>query len=188
MKQFVVYWLYDEECLTPQLDGYVGVTGELFARLKRHRKSRFKLFEYKVLYSGTEDQCYAMERELRPRQGIGWNSAIGGPDGYKRGHFANRGKKRTPEQIERLRQAHLGYKMPEEQRAKISGAMKGRHPEAATQASTLAWKNGTRVPGMTGQKHRAETRAKMSAARRAFYENRRAIANGNPTSPYNKEL
>lgn len=171
MKEFVVYWLYDAYCEAPERDGYVGVTGDFDYRIKSHRRKRQSSFDVKVLFTGTEDECYALERELRPKQGIGWNAAIGGPDGYKRGHFANRGKRRTQEQIERLRQAYLGYKMPAEQRAKISAALKGRNPEAATQASTLAWKNGTRVSGMTGQKHGAETRAKMSAARSAFYAN-----------------
>jgi hypothetical protein len=169
MKQFVVYWLYDEHCLTPQLDGYVGVTGDFIARLKRHRKRWLRSFEYQILYTGNEDQCYALERELRPRQAIGWNAAIGGPDGYKRGHFANRGKKRTSEQIERLRQAHLGYRMPADQREKIRTAMKGRRPDAATKASALAWKNGTRVSGMLGKSHSGATMAKMSEAHLARY-------------------
>jgi hypothetical protein len=105
------------------------------------------LFEAEVLFTGTEDQCYALERELRPHAGIGWNLTAGGPAGYTRTHceatrekmrkpkteehkrktgLGNKGKVRTPEQIEVIRQSRLGKPLSVQARAKVGAATRER--------------------------------------------------------------
>jgi hypothetical protein len=79
----VVYWLHDENQTNPTTDGYVGITWRLEERLKAHRIA-FPLwrgvdhFEVTILFRGNEEQCLAIEEELRPKPFIGWNIARGG--------------------------------------------------------------------------------------------------------------
>lgn len=79
----VVYWLHNEACRNPAMDGYVGITWRLTERVKAHRTS-FRLyrgigdFKVKVLFKGTEEQCLAIEEDLRPKPNMGWNIARGG--------------------------------------------------------------------------------------------------------------
>ena len=59
-----------------------------------------------------------------------------------------KGVKATEDQIERMRQSHLGKKLPEEQRQKI-------------RQSTKLAREGIKTLGMTGRTHSPETKEKM---------------------------
>lgn len=86
-RQCVVYWLYDERCICPWRHGYIGVSIQFDARLQRHRnragtrKSAVGIpliFDHKIPFVGTLDECLALEEKLRPHVRIGWNRARGG--------------------------------------------------------------------------------------------------------------
>src|SRR4051812_23911671 len=74
----VVYWLFDETCSWPQTEGYVGITVNLANRTRGHRWARGYNFQIAPLFEGTRQECLAVEYEMRPRDGIGWNVARGG--------------------------------------------------------------------------------------------------------------
>lgn len=100
--------------------------------------------------------CYDLENKLRPDKSIGWNVAIGGtkPPGVKglpvsqetrdKLSKAQKGRKRTPEQIEATRQALIGYKHTDETKAKVSAALRGRKP-TEKMLMLLAERNRARV-------------------------------------------
>jgi NUMOD3 motif len=84
----VVYWLFDETCSCPEESGYVGCCTNLARRLVNHRIA-FASYKgaigtphpnlaVKILLTGTSADALALERELRPRMGIGWNRNRGG--------------------------------------------------------------------------------------------------------------
>lgn len=77
---YVVYWLFDETCVTPEHDGYVGVSQNLKRRTREHvRSGRFPAgFKVKALNQGTLAECKAIERSLRPGGARGWNCIVGG--------------------------------------------------------------------------------------------------------------
>lgn len=70
----------------------------------------------------------------------------------------NRGKKRTPEQVERLSAAHKGHVATEEHRKNLSEAGKGRVFTIETRAKIAA--------SNTGKTHSVETKEKLAAANR----------------------
>jgi|SRR5882724_11547545 len=149
MKQTCcVYWLFDAGCSTPERDGYIGITDDLPRRLKAHYQSkRFpSSFKVKVLFSGDRNECVALEFNLRPENGIGWNIAQGGLQ--TKGHL---GKKHSNEAKEKMRVKKLGKKHTLESRAKM-----GRPMSEENKAKLIA-KN-------TGSKRTDEQRAKMSVA------------------------
>lgn len=114
----LVYWLYDETCVRPGEDGYVGVAyvHRFRDRLNEHRRSkRFKERQFKVMILREDhvNSCYLYEFTLRPHAMIGWNIAAGGARGSKIGvpkseatklkiGVANQGRKR-PDLSERNR-------------------------------------------------------------------------------------
>lgn len=82
-----MYWIFDESCVDPFKDGYIGVTKQLKIRLKSHL--RFKRAPpsslVRIMFSGTREECFIFEKYLRPRKGIGWNNAVGGSHGWRVG-------------------------------------------------------------------------------------------------------
>lgn|SRR5215831_14636199 len=134
------YWLFNEDCICPRWHGYVGITADLPARLKSHRANkRFPGgFRFVVLLESDEAECFALEAQLRPDHGIGWNPARGGP---------NQGRT-------------LGYKHSAQSRANVSQGLRGHKTADETKqkiAATLKAK---------AFRHSLEARAKMSAARK----------------------
>ena len=74
------YWAFDDTCLDPKTDGYVGVTEAPGSR-------RFGLITagtipkdamVLILFEGERWMCLRLEREYRPTKGIGWNNDRGG--------------------------------------------------------------------------------------------------------------
>jgi predicted GIY-YIG superfamily endonuclease len=90
----VVYWIRTKK-VTDINDGYIGVTSKTpQKRLEEHnKKGRFCFYGKKedliieTLFEGSEEECFAKEKELRPSERIGWNIAPGGEGGYKGNHF-----------------------------------------------------------------------------------------------------
>jgi hypothetical protein len=192
----VAYWLFDETCSLPQIEGYVGVTRRLTERIREHRKHRPQNgFNVAVIFEGTEEDCYTLERELRPRAGIGWNLAPGGPDGFKReiaeetraklrrpkseehkraSGAGNRGKIRSEETLRALSESHKGKMLTLEHRAKIGAGLKANGIKPSREAIENSRKARALLPpSMLGKTHSQETRAKMSVGiRQAFAEGR----------------
>ena len=81
-----VYWLYDEKCVSPDTDGYVGVSSNVLDRLKVHKQKRGETFSFSILFEGSREECFHLEEKLRPLPGMGWNVAVGGARGYMHGH------------------------------------------------------------------------------------------------------
>lgn len=81
-----LYWIYDDTCASIN-DGYVGVSKNPFNRFKAHlKKHRIPILaKMKVIFAGSRIDCFDEERKLRPRPGMGWNSAIGGSQGFRDG-------------------------------------------------------------------------------------------------------
>jgi hypothetical protein len=144
----VVYWLFDTACVCPWKHGYIGVTVNLRNRLKWHRAKQERIFEYRILFEGTEQECYALEAAMRPEAFIGWNMALGGEGGSR--------QPRSPETRQRMREAALRRYADPAERAKMSAVQMGR---------TVAW--GAKIAaGRLGLKPSDATRAKMSATRK----------------------
>lgn len=146
-----VYWLRCVEHTDMFSQGYVGIT--------RHGREKRRFWEHKtvgqnahlrnalnkyevvqeILLIADKDYCKEIEQKLRPEANIGWNIVAGGglPPSFK-------GKKRSAEFVERLRQQvqsaetrakrsksmlgnqnGVGRKLTEEQKKAISIRMSG---------------------------------------------------------------
>jgi hypothetical protein len=91
----IVYWVRTKNIDSID-DGYIGVTGTNGKnktpedRLEEHNKTgRFCKFGTKddlileTIFSGTDEECFAKELELRPKEQMGWNISPGGLGGNK---------------------------------------------------------------------------------------------------------
>jgi hypothetical protein len=111
-------------------------------RLAAHRRGNGKgsvplpkEFKSTILFTGTVEQCFELERQLRPRPGIGWNRAGGGQKsclGFKHSEEAKRNMSRA------IKGKTKGIPKPAEHRAKISAATKARYANPAAHAQTSA--------------------------------------------------
>jgi len=110
MTDCVVYWARLPEHTDITSQGYIGVAVDFDERMRRHYKvtsrldSHFakaiRLYGWKniikeVVFSGSQNECYAFEHKLRPSFQIGWNEAIGGAGG-DRSVFIDYGKRGKP--------------------------------------------------------------------------------------------
>ena len=92
----ILYWIRLESHSDIAVDGYVGVTFNFDQRMNEHLKFTSKLDSHfgnaiskygwdnmikEVIFEGSSEDCYAKEKELRPKFQIGWNEAIGGLGG-----------------------------------------------------------------------------------------------------------
>jgi hypothetical protein len=167
----VVYWLFDETCPSPWEHGYVGVTVNIRGRLKWHRARRGNRFDWRILFEGSESECYAFENKMRPGARIGWNIAWGGECGGGR-------HPRSEETRQRMREAALRRYADPAERTKMSEATKGRSRSPEHCARISAAKKGTKMPWIaeanrarTGRKlppRTPENRAKISAAKKGM--------------------
>ena len=181
----IVYWLHDETCLNVQEHGYVGISSQWWRRLAVHqRNKRFPAnFEWTIIFTGTRAQCLALEHQLRPTSGIGWNRSQGGkpvvefteqvlakmrkPKRSREQIEADRErskKKNRPEWRAKIANSLMGKKRSEESRARQSASAKGKpkSPEWRARMSEMAKARG----GFGPKKHSAETRAKLSEFRK----------------------
>ena len=93
-----VYWIRKPDYTDINTEGYVGVSKNIKkrwqqlkanAKRKRHPNSLLESaineyqdeLVYEVVFTGTESECYELEKKLRPSPSIGWNLRSGGPIG-----------------------------------------------------------------------------------------------------------
>lgn len=158
-KRCWVYWLHLEHHTDISSEGYIGITtlgvSERYVRHKsaaysRKRKSRINhcirkygdAIKVRTLLEGSVEYCQLVEATLRPRELIGWNLAIGGaatragaknsPEHIRKAADANRGIKRTAEQVESNRQNGLRQ-------------MTFEHPWQHPYTNKSAWADASRV-------------------------------------------
>jgi hypothetical protein len=154
LDHYVVYWLYDDSCITPRADGYIGVTNNPTKNVWRYRQSKKfgdKIFKMKIIYWGTKDECLSVDNELRPHAGIGWNAGAGGfHDGT-----GVRGVPKSPEHRAKQRAAALRrYQDPAEHQ---------RTSEAVKQGLSKNHSKGVSNP-MFGRTMSEETKQKIRNA------------------------
>lgn len=151
--QFMVYWIYDRSCTSPERHGYVGVTGSPKREIPR-AMHRFRVTTFKILLRGSKKKCYDLENKLRPKFNIGWNQQVGG-------FGSGQGGKGLPKS-----KLH---------RQRIAKSTKRRWSDPKSRkVQSIAVKKGLRdidrtgkKNAMYGRKHSAKTKAKISASQRA---------------------
>lgn len=154
MAGYTVYWIHKQEHVDIKSEGYVGITKNLTKRISEHRGGNSiigkALRKYKddliieiVRGSISVDEALCMEKDLRPKELIGWNICTGGgmPPSRKNKSSAGtkitlKGDERTPNQkaasrklSDKLRDRpgpNSGKVMTDEQKQKIRNALKGR--------------------------------------------------------------
>lgn len=87
---YVVYWIHRTEDIDPTTSGYIGVSGNINARISMHKQGRGNIIVKRqfekytdvvvdIIFSSDDDQeCYNKEAVLRPNKNIGWNFSEGG--------------------------------------------------------------------------------------------------------------
>jgi hypothetical protein len=83
-----VYWIRNAECVDIKTQGYVGVSQSPGRRLREHLKNNPRIPKdvwLEIIFEGTRDECFQIEEEFRPKKNTGWNRAVGGAQGFKKG-------------------------------------------------------------------------------------------------------
>lgn len=93
---YLVYWIHLDSQVDKMTEGYVGVTGRsLVIRCNQHTRlaqecnnkgitlqnvirKHGKALKVDLLFVGTQEECFEMEKHYRPAANIGWNIRIGG--------------------------------------------------------------------------------------------------------------
>lgn len=173
-RVYFVYWIRNDECVDVTTEGYVGVTWNPPERFKAHKRTeRFPAdSRMEIIFTGSQPDCLREEVRLRPVAGIGWNLAMGGPNGYRHGHSeASRAKMSsarmgrdtvTAEGREKIRAALTGRVVSAETRAKQRAARLGKPQTAAQKAALLKANAGNSY--LVGHKHTQEAKDKISAS------------------------
>lgn len=123
-SEWLVYWINDDSCTLHREHGLIGVTmaSRLYFRLRQHEASRRipKPFRYEIIFRGSQKEALALEAELRPRPGIGWNVGVGGfPHGG-----GLRGVPKSPEHRAKQNAAALARYAKPGEKEKTSKAVK----------------------------------------------------------------
>lgn len=134
MQYFVYIIGKDLKDTSPYLNCYVGVTNDPKRRWKVHCNSQFTVGQFirnnsltyesnmDVIFMGSEEECFEIERSLRPFPMMGLNEAVGGGGGFT---------KYTPERGKKISSKLAGKVKSLDHKAKISstrilnGASKG---------------------------------------------------------------
>ena len=148
-----VYWLRLPEHTDMFAEGYVGISEDVEARWKWHRKSKenphlkaamekygFDNLVKQIVLISDKDYCLEIERKLRPSRKIGWNIAIGGGNPPAVKNKTSFAKGFTP--------WNKGVPMDDETKAKVSASKMG----------TVSWNKGVPMSD--------ESKAKLSAAKK----------------------
>lgn len=111
---------------------------------------------FDIIFEGSRQECFKLEKELRPTKGIGWNNAVGGSHGWRNG-FSHSDE--TKEKLKNAwtceRRAAASHSRPEH-----SEKMKGRkRPDHTIKMS------GSNNP-MFGKTQPEHVRTAISAARK----------------------
>lgn len=147
-----------------------------------------------VLLMADKEYCLDIERKLRPADKIGWNLTVGGgyppvtsgPQPQRRGRAAwNKGKTGifSPEALAVLREKHLGRVPPnkgvplsDEQRQKLSKALKGR----------VSPRKGAKLPAELVEQISAKNRGRVQSAEERAMRSR-ALAGIKKSVPRSEE-
>jgi hypothetical protein len=152
-KTTSVYWLYDETCVDPRTDGYIGFTAQRPPkRFSQHQYATGiyrrvpKKFRSLILFQGSVEECEFLEEALRPHKFIGWNVLAGGSHSLKRHgvhnfrfgtHMSEKEKNKIRAKIiERggiVNPVPKGTQRTEAERATISAGTKAAGPMTAEQ-------------------------------------------------------
>lgn len=152
-----LYWIKNKECTDITRDGYVGVSTDPARRFLSHRKHNENIPNnawVEIVFSGTREECFDKEFELRPRKKMGWNRAVGGAQGF------NIGFSHSEKTKKKLRKAWT----PE--RKKIASIWKAKQNVLLTgqkrpaQSVAMTGKNNP----MFGKTHSLKTREKIRLA------------------------
>jgi len=156
-RAWFVYWLHENHHKNPRKKGYVGATCSLARRIARHSLiDTFPAFKVKILLRGSQEECHALEKELRPDQSIGWNKRAGGPTYIgERG----KGKPKSPEHREKMRQAALRRYQDPKEHAKTSRAVKKGLPKNHSEGE-----NNSRYGKKMSEASKAKMRATIAAS------------------------
>lgn len=147
-------------------DGYLG-SGRLFLKaLKKYGKDNFKreiLFDLPTRGEAEKKEEIIVCEEF-VKNNNNYNVALGGRSGNG---LSNKGRKHTPEAIQKIIQAQTGMKLSEETRYKISKAHKGKKlsPEVIEKqriGRNKFYQNNTATH--KGYKHSEESKKKISEA------------------------
>ena len=88
MNTYCLYWIHYPDQLSPESEGYIGITSDFSKRIQTH--SRYTKYAHvkNRIDSGaiatilqenlTKEQAEALEAKYRPDENIGWNIAKGG--------------------------------------------------------------------------------------------------------------
>lgn len=132
-----VYWIRNQECTDIRLHGYVGVSKDPSRRFLSHRRHNEKIPSdawLEIVFSGTREECFEKEYQLRQHKNIGWNRAVGGVQGFR-----------------------VGFSHSEKTKKKLRKSWTTNRKKAASE-----WKASHNV-SLTGQKRPAQS-AKMTGA------------------------
>ena len=126
MKIYNVYVIGPAQDEFPYYESYVGVTSNLKSRWNQHlrrdslignhiRLNNLNCSCMRSIYTGTQKECFSLERKLRPIPFIGLNEAAGGRGGWS--HVNNSGRIKTEAHISnelqsKIRNGTLGNNNP----------------------------------------------------------------------------
>jgi hypothetical protein len=91
-----MYYLYaiGKDIKEPYDQCYIGVTNNPLRRWENHKKSKYTVGEFirthelqfdknfKILYTGSDEECFNLEEKYRPQPLMGLNESTGGKGGY----------------------------------------------------------------------------------------------------------
>lgn len=151
-----VYWIKNDSCTSIETDGYVGVSAYPSRRFKVHLSRNNKIPKdatIEIIFQGNRKDCFALEEKLRPIKGIGWNNAVGGKHGYKKGFTHSPQTKKKMKDAWTPDRREIASKVRAEMNvALFSGQKRPDHSKA------MLGKNNP----MYGKTHSEQTRQKIS--------------------------
>lgn len=119
MIEAFVYHIEDPQHPGETNYGYIGVVNEskgVHKRFREHcktvrlgqiiRENKVSFNNVRIIYSGTRKSCQQLEKELRPKEKIGWNLSIGG-SGYNYTKIEDISKFRSELQTKRMKNKTL---------------------------------------------------------------------------------
>jgi predicted GIY-YIG superfamily endonuclease len=161
-----VYWIKLSTHTDVRSEGYVGISKDPVRRMREHKKSKYRIGNHLrrhpdadlvILFEGSEEECIAREKELRPVDGIGWNIVSGG------GMPPNHTGRKMPNKAQPGNQHAKGSVHTEEWKETTSQKMMGnRNAKVGSNLKLRGNKNGVGNKSWTGREHTPEYKAHMS--------------------------
>jgi hypothetical protein len=132
-----VYWLYNDDCIWPAMDGYIGVTRHMNGRIRTHKK-KFQNFDH----------------------------GAGGPDARKSGHSQETKNKIVAKHVGRKNSSETIMKMQASAKTRADGMVtygfKGKRHSEETRAKIRA-KRALQPEPHLGHKQSKKMKANQSA-------------------------